>query len=95
MCLPNILFSAFMFAFIFHWPSFTPCWPLAFLIFAPPLQMFMFFFLRNLSPLLSISRSSSFSVIHVRVNIKKRRKRHDFVAAFFLYVISLARCTVT
>ena len=26
MCLPNILFPVFMFAFIFHWSSFTPCW---------------------------------------------------------------------
>ena len=26
MCLPNILFPVFMFAFMFHWPSFTPCW---------------------------------------------------------------------
>ena len=33
MCLPNILFPVFTFAFIFYWPSFTPCWPLAFLIF--------------------------------------------------------------
>ena len=32
MCLPNILFLVFMFAFIFHWPSFTPYWPLAFII---------------------------------------------------------------
>ena len=23
MCLPNVLFPVFMFAFIFHWPSFT------------------------------------------------------------------------
>ena len=26
MCLPNSLFPVFMFVFIFHWPSFTPCW---------------------------------------------------------------------
>ena len=26
MCLPNILFPVFMFAFIFHWPSCTPFW---------------------------------------------------------------------
>ena len=36
MCLPNILFPVFMFAFIFHCRSFSPCWPLAFLIFSPP-----------------------------------------------------------
>ena len=28
MCLPNVLFFVPMFAFIFHWPSFTPWWPL-------------------------------------------------------------------
>ena len=71
MCLPNILFSVFMFAFNFHRRSFSPCWPLAFLIFPPPLSISMFFFLTNSSPLFSITRSSSFSVIHVSVNIKK------------------------
>ena len=77
MCLPNILFPVFMFAFIFHCRSFSPCWPLAFLIFSPPLWISMFFFLRNLSPLFSITRSSSFSVIHVSVNIKKKKRRKD------------------
>ena len=37
MCLPNIFLPVFMFAFIFHCRSFSPCWPLAFLIFSPPL----------------------------------------------------------
>ena len=32
MCLPTILSPVFMFASIFHCPSFSPCWPLAFLI---------------------------------------------------------------
>ena len=68
MCLPNILFPVFMFAFIFHCRSFSPCWPLAFLIFSPPLWISMFLFLQNSSPLFSITRSSSFSVIHVSVN---------------------------
>ena len=40
----------------------APCWPLAFLIFSPPLWNSMFFFLRNSSPLFSITLSSSFSV---------------------------------
>ena len=39
------------------------------LIFSPPLWISMFFFLRNSSPLASITRSSSFSVIHGSVNI--------------------------
>ena len=40
-------------------------WPLTFLIFSLPLWIFMFFFPRNSSPLFSITRSSSFSFIHV------------------------------
>ena len=75
MCLPNILSPVFMLAFIFHCRSFLPCWPLAFLIFSPPLWIFMFLFLRNSSPLFSITRSSSFSVIHVSVNIKNNAEK--------------------
>ena len=83
MCLPNILFPVFMFAFIFHCRSFSPCWPLAFLIFSPPLWISMFFFLRNSSPLFSITRSSSFSVIHVSVNTKDNAEK-DTTLLFFL-----------
>ena len=61
MCLPNILFPVFMFAFIFHCRSFSPCWLLAFLNFSF-FGVSMFFFLRNSSPLFSITRSISFSV---------------------------------
>ena len=85
MCLPNILFPVFMFAFIFHRrSSVSPCWPLAFLIFSPPLWISMFFFLRNLSPLFSITRSSSFSVIHVSVNIKNNAEKDTTLLLFFL-----------
>ena len=84
MCLPNILFPVFMFAFIFHCRSFSPCWPLAFLIFSPPLWISMFFFLRNSSPLFSITRSSSFSVIHVTVNIKNNAEKDTTLLLFFL-----------
>ena len=84
MCLPNILFAVFMFAFIFHCRSFSPCWPLAFLIFSPPLWISMFFFLRNSSPLFSITRSSSFSVIHVSVNIKNNAEKDTTLLLFFL-----------
>ena len=84
MCLPNILFPVFMFAFIFHCRSFSPCWPLAFLIFSPPLWISMFFFLRNSSPLFSITRSSSFSVIHVSVNIKNNADKDTTLLLFFL-----------
>ena len=75
MCLPNILFPVFMFAFIFHCRLFSTCWPLAFLIFSPPLWISMFYFLRNSSRLFSISRFSSFSVIHVCVNIKNKAEK--------------------
>ena len=84
MCLPNILFPVFMFAFIFHCRSFSPCWPLAFLIFSPPLWISMFFFLRNSSPLFSVTRSSSFSVIHVSVNIKNNAEKDTTLLLFFL-----------
>ena len=84
MCLPNILFPVFMFAFIFHCVSFSPCWPLAFPIFSPPLWISMFFSLRNSSPLFSITRSSSFSVIHVSVNIKNNAEQDTTLLLFFL-----------
>ena len=84
--LTQSLFPVFMFAFIFHCRSFSPCWPLVFLIFSPPLGISRFFFLRNSSPLFSITRSSSFSVIPFRVNIK----RHDFVVAFFFLKVRAA-----
>ena len=73
-----------MFPFIFHCRSFSPCWPLAFLIFSPPLWISMFFFLRNSSPLFSITRSSSFSVIHVSVNIKNNAEKDTTLLLFFL-----------
>ena len=84
MCLPNILFPVFMFVFIFYCRSFPPCWPLAFLIFSPPLGISMFIFLRNSSPLFSITRSSFFSVIHVNVNIKNKAERDTTLSLFFL-----------
>ena len=84
MCLPNIL-SPVLFAFIFHWRSFSPCWPLAlFLIFSPSLWIFMFFFLQNSSLLFPITRSSSFSVIHVSVNIKSNVEKDTTLLLFFL-----------
>ena len=76
MCLPNILFRVFMFAFIFHCRSSSPCWPLAFLIFSPPLWISVFFFLQNSSPLFSITRSGSFFVIHVGVKIKNNAEKY-------------------
>ena len=84
MCLPSILSPVFMFAFIFHCCSFSPCWPLAFLIVSQPLWIFMFFFLQNWSLLFSITRSSFFSVIHVSVNIKHNVKKDTTLLLGFL-----------
>ena len=84
MCLSNILFPLFMFVFIFHCRSFSLSRPLAFLIFSPPLWISMFFFLRNSSPLFSITRSSSFFVIHVSVNIKNNPEKDTTLLLFFL-----------
>ena len=83
---PIFCFLFFMFAFIFHCRSFSPCWPLAFLIFSPPLWISLCFFLRNSSPFFSITRSSSFSVIHVSVNIKKKKnaEKDTTLLLFFL-----------
>ena len=72
------------FYFIFHCRSFSPCWPLAFLIFSPPLWISMFFFLRNSPPLFSITRSSSFSVIQVSVSIKTNAEKDTTLSLFFL-----------
>ena len=45
-------------------------------------EMFKFFFQRNSSPLFPITRSSSFSVIHVSVNIKNNVEK-DTTLLFF------------
>ena len=44
----------------------------------------MYFFLRNSSPLFSITRSSSFCVIHVSVNIKNNAEKDTTLLLFFL-----------
>ena len=44
----------------------------------------MFFFLRNSSPLFSITRCGSFFVIHVSVNIKNNAKKYTTLLLFFL-----------
>ena len=43
----------------------------------------MFFFQRNSSPLFSITRSSSFSVIHLSVNIKINVEKETTLLFFF------------
>ena len=57
---------------------------LAGLIFSPLLWISMFFFLRNSSPLFSITRSGSFSVIHVSVKIKNNAEKDTNLLLFYL-----------
>ena len=45
----------------------------------------MFFFLQNSSLLFSVTRSSSFSVIHVSVNIKNNVEKDTTLLLFFLF----------
>ena len=68
----------------FHCRLFSPCRPLVFLIVSQPLWIFMFSFLQNSSLLFSITRSSSFSVIHVSVNIKNNVEKTLLCCCFFL-----------
>ena len=53
-------------------------------IVSPPLWSFMFFFLQHLSLLFSVTHSSSFSVIHVSVNIKNNVEKDETKLLFFL-----------
>ena len=48
-------------------------------------EIFLFFFQRNSSSLLSITRSSSFSVIGVSVNIKNNFEKDSTFLLFFLF----------
>ena len=68
----------------------APSWPLTFLIVPPPLWTFMFFFLQNSSLLFSITRSSSFSVIHASVNFKSNVEK-DTTLLFFLSFLKSRR----
>ena len=64
--------------------------PLIFTLLAASISHFLtgamnlIFFLRNSSPLFSITRSSSFSVIHVSVNIKITPKKTRLLLLLFL-----------
>ena len=82
MCLPNILFSVFSVHVRFY---FSP--PLIFTSLAASISHFltaaMFFSLRNSSPLFSITRSRSFSVIHVSVNITNNAEKDKTLLFFF------------
>ena len=54
-------------------------------------EILMFFFQRNSSPLFLITRSSSFSVIHVNVDIKNNvEKDSTFLLFFFSLKVQVA-----
>ena len=85
MCLPKILFPVFMFAFIFSLPLiFTLLAASIFSFSHRRYEIFMFFFPRNSSPLFSVTRSLSFSVIHVSVNVKNNVEKDTTLLLFFL-----------
>ena len=90
VCAYQFFFPVFMFVFIIlSLPLiFTfvvaPCWPLAFVIFSPPLWNFHFFFQQVSSPLFSIALSSPFSVIFVSVNKKISSQKTPLCCFFFL-----------
>ena len=70
----------------------APSWPLAFLIVSPPLWILMFFFLQNSSLLSSITRSSSFSVIHASANFKNNVEKDTTLLFFRSFLKSRRPC---
>ena len=52
----------------------------------PLIFILLFFFLRDSSPLFSITRFSSFSVIHVSVNIKNNVEKDTTLLLFFFFL---------
>ena len=75
----------FLFTFFFSLPLiFTPVVASIFPFSHHRYKFFMFFFQRNWSPLVFISRSSSFPVIHVNVDIEiKSKERIGFCCCCF------------
>ena len=74
---PKILLLVFLFAFIFfHTAHFHLAGRCNFLFSHRCYEIFMFLFQENSSPLFSITRSSSFYVINVSVNIKNNVEKY-------------------
>ena len=84
ICLPKILFPVFMFAFIFSLPLIF-IWPLAFLIFSPPLCNF-YVFLPTKFVSFVFTRFSCSSVIHVSVNIKDNIEKDTTLLLLLLFL---------
>ena len=78
MCLTKICFLCPCSLLFFHCPALIFTWPLAFLIFSPPLWNFTCFSSNE------IRLPSSFSVIHVSVNIKTNVEKDTTCWFFFL-----------
>ena len=71
----------------FHCRSFSPQWPLSFLISSPPLQIFMLFFRQKMSPLFFISRSTELSVALFLIELRWPITYFLFISVFlFLYI---------
>ena len=82
---PKMFLLVFLLGFyFFHCRSFSPCWPLAFLIFSPPQWNFHVFLPTKFDAFFLIARASSFSVIHVSVDIKNNFEKYSALFLFFL-----------
>ena len=79
----HFLFPVFMFAFIFSLPLIF-IWPLAFLIFSPPLWNF-YVFLPTKFVSFVFTRFSCSSVIHVSVNIKDNIEKDTTLLSLLLF----------
>ena len=75
---------AVRFFFFFHCRSFSPCWPLASLIFSPLLWNFHVFLPTKFVSFVLITRSRSFSVTHANVDIENKVEKDSTSLLFFL-----------
>ena len=78
MCSPKHFLLVFLFAFIFFTAFLTSHFLTAAMKFS------CFFFQRNSSPLFLITHSSTFSVIHVSVDVKNNVEKDTTLLLFFL-----------
>ena len=96
MCSPNILLLVFSFAFIFctaaqfHLASFSLLAARISHFLTAALKFSAFFFQLNSSPFFLITRSSSFSVIHLSVDTKNNVEKDSTLLLFFSLKVRLA-----
>ena len=84
MCLP-IFFSCVHVRFYFSWPLIFTLLAASISHFLTASLNFHVFFLRHSCPLFSITRSSSFSVIDVSVDIKNNGEKDTTLLFFFSF----------